>query len=110
MTRDIHEVVSDIAGWTNPVAELSKRGITGDRNCTTKCPMANYILSQVDPRQVHELSIDAYSIDYRGHGVTAEWHFIDAPDVMTEFIEEFDEGNIPELDNDPIDPSEGLIY
>lgn len=97
--RSIDEVFAEIATWTNFPDELSKRGITGTPDCSESCPMANFIVGETDPKEVSMLTVDAYVTSYWGpHG---DLHEIDNPALMDRFIIGFDDGDFPDLADDP---------
>lgn len=99
VARTVEQIVDDIGRWANCGDELEKRGVRGDRDCPTSCPMANYILTLTDPSDVKAIWVDFDGVVYTNSN-DDKW-YIPAPDNMSKFIEEFDEGLFPTLDNHP---------
>lgn len=96
----IQSILDEIGTWTHPATKLKELGIKGDRDDCSTCPMANYIAS-VMPRDVKWVRVN---------GITTDIAYVDpnrAPEVfqnprnMMRFVEWFDEGEYPELDNNP---------
>lgn len=97
MTRSIQEVFAEIESWGPNIAEeLAKRGIKGRVGCPEKCPMAVYILTQTDPTDVAELTVEGYGTFFGPN--LYDMQYISNPDNMTEFIEHFDDGAYWSLD------------
>lgn len=99
MARLIDDVFAEVATWWNVAHELSKRGIKGTPECTDKCPMAVYIISETSPDEVSKISVDT--------GETTIWNRegverkLENPANMNQFIPDFDEGEYRDLLDDP---------
>ena len=115
MSRSIKEIFGEIARWNDVEHELLKRGIKGQKGCDTRCPMAVYIIGQTSPAEVTEVAVDTYTTTYRTPYMTeldADF-VIDNPENMSDFIIDFDEGDIPSLDLFPdqgVFDDDGFLY
>jgi hypothetical protein len=115
MTRPIAEVFQEIESWGDDVAgELLRRGIKGKPSCSEKCPMAVYILTQTDPKEIFDIEVEGYCTRYTTDGF--DWDYIDNPPNMEDFIMAFDEGEFPDLDiseekeDPPTDPDQYPLW
>lgn len=107
MTRTVRDIFAEIGQWTDPAEELKKRGIKGNRGDCNACPMANFIIAEVPP-EVAEITVDTYHTDVKYRDGSEEQHL--NPQTMSDFIEDFDNGEIPDLDNNPMELEDWECY
>lgn len=92
MTRTVEEVFDEIKTWGDPAEEFRRRGIKGIPENACECPFARFIKQETGVEDINVSNNDTIIGPEGGEQV---W-FIN-PDNMFEFIQEFDEGEYPEL-------------
>lgn len=98
----IQSILDDIGTWTAPAEKLKELGVKGDRDDCNTCPMANYIAS-VMPAGVQWVRVNGTTTDIAYVDPRREDETFVNPRNMVRFVEWFDEGEYPELDNNPSD-------
>jgi hypothetical protein len=74
---------------------LDAMGFRGCKNSESNCPVANYLLTSItDACRVQVLCGDASVLDSADNRISADW-----PPAVDEFIELFDNGRLPSLED-----------
>lgn len=97
--RNFHDAVTALGSTLDDIiSNLVELGIQGVPGSNGSCPVARYIISVFPDAQP---MVSGYDIWDRSH----RYEDCDTPDAITDFIEDFDHGHIPELVlPDPVRP------
>lgn len=101
MGRKLAEILAEIETWESPAHELEKRGIKGSPGCGKTCPMALFILGELEiTPETRWIHVDGWTTDTfdEDNRITQS---LDNPRNMTYFIQDFDDGEYRDLAVDP---------
>jgi hypothetical protein len=90
---EVRWLLEGLGGTSMDVADsLRGLGVTGERNCTSACPLAEYLRARGVPAPAVETA-DAFFDDWARR--------VDLPEPCRVFVEDFDAGHYPELIKGP---------
>jgi hypothetical protein len=103
--EDLYNLLADLGNSPHEIAEtLREAGVKGQRKLSERCPIAKWLTTQTNCREVQ--------VDYGAAGVyltlgPGESFICTPPAAIDEFIRAFDDGEYPDLDAEPPDGQEG---
>lgn len=95
--KPLKDAIKELGASSKSVAAKLKRlGIKGERGSADSCPVANFLKKRfVDD----EIEVDGARVQVNGVS-------IEAPRFIADFVDRFDSGNYPEVDENPDEPED----